>query len=68
MSTICQKKFENSHNKERHQKHCHTPTLEQLTACIAHMQNKTNGWNAHVKISMNRTTHCPYKCYINKKL
>ena len=34
-----QKKFENSH-KEKHQKHSSTLTLEQLTACIAHMQNK----------------------------
>ena len=40
MCTICQKKFENSHNKEKHQKHCHTPTLEQLTVHIAHRQNK----------------------------
>ena len=40
MCTVCQKKFENLHNKEKHQKHAHTPTLEQLTVCIAHMQNK----------------------------
>ena len=40
MCTICQKKFENLHNKEKHQKHTHTPTLEQLTAYMAHMQNK----------------------------
>ena len=40
MCTICQKKFENSHNKEKHQKYCHTPTSEQLTVCITHMQNK----------------------------
>ena len=25
-----------------------------------------NSWNAHIKISMKRTTHCLYKCYINK--
>ena len=30
----------NLHNKEEHQKHAHIPTLEQLTVCIAHMQNK----------------------------
>ena len=34
------KKYENLHNKEKHQKHAHTPTLEQLTTHIAHMQNK----------------------------
>ena len=40
MCTICQKKFENLHNNEKHQKHAHTPTLEQLTSHIAHTQNK----------------------------
>ena len=39
MCTICQKKFENLH-KEKHEKHADTPTLEQLTAHIVHMQNK----------------------------
>ena len=65
-------KIENLH-KRKHEKHAHTPTLEQLTTHIVHMQKKKkkknkNGWNAHIKISMNRTMHCLYKCYTNKKL
>ena len=39
MCTIYQKKIENLH-KEKHQKHAHTLTLDQLIAHIAHMQNK----------------------------
>ena len=39
MCTICEKKFENL-NKEKHQKCAHRPTLEQLSAHTARMQNK----------------------------
>ena len=39
---MSEKKFENLHNKEKHQKHARTPMLEQLTACIAHTKNKQN--------------------------
>ena len=74
MCTICQKKFENLH-KVKHQKHAHKPTLDQLTAHIAHMQNKQKWLECTYQDihEQNNTLsiqilHCLYKCYINKKL
>ena len=68
MCTICQKKCENLHNNEKHQKHTHTSTLEQLTSCIAHIQNKQKWLECTYQDLHEQNNTLSKKCYINKKL